>query len=121
MCPENARIFLVEDDKSRQSLVKDAMKTFGHEVVDVASSLKEALDKVSKLDKKRIDVAIVDGNLSENNVSGSDGAAVASAIKAKHPSIIVIGNSLRNPVDNTDLNSPKMDGILKLGETVTNA
>lgn len=94
MSPENARVFLVEDDKigvvnTRWFLTENG----GHTIVAEASSLEEALNLIPHLEEKGVNVAVVDGNLSLNDSSGRDGATVAEEIRKRAPNIKIVAYS----------------------------
>ena len=120
MSPENAKVFFVDDNELFRSTNADFLEMYGHTVVETAGSLTEALDKVPGLGKKGINVALVDGNLTKMDTSGSDGEKVASAIKRQHPKIIVIGVSSEKPIKSADINCVGISGK-KLAKAVTNA
>ena len=121
MSPEKAKVFFVEDDADSRDVSAEFLQMAGHTVVETASSLPEALTKIPKLGKKGVNVAIVDGNLSEGDSSVRDGETVAGQIKAQHPNIIVIGHALEKPINVADINCTKMQGSSKLAEVVTKA
>ena len=118
MAPDRARVFYVEDDADSLSVGREFLEIGGHEVVDTAMSLKEALQKIPDLDKKGVNVAVVDGNLSQNFSDGIDGGMVTMEIKAQHPNIKVVGHSLESDVEGADLNSWKVRGGTNLAKTV---
>ena len=121
MTPDRARVFYVEDDGDSLNVGREFLEIGGHTVVETATSLKEALEKIPSLNKKGVNVAVVDGNLSENFSDGRDGKRVVGEIKTKHPRIKVVGHSLENSVDGADFNSPKIKGGMNLAETVRKA
>lgn len=121
MSPLEARVFIVEDDPDSSALAQQFLTRNGHTVVDTASSLPEALAKIPGLGEQGIDVAIVDGNLSDEDTSGQDGETVAKAIKNQHPGITVIGHSASKPIRAAHLNCTKLEGGFKLAEAVTKA
>lgn len=119
MTPEKARVFYVEDDDDSRATGIEFLEMGGHKVVEQATSLDEALGKIPGLGKKKVNVAVVDGNLSQMDDSGRDGERVAKEIKSQHPEIKVVGHALKRPLQNADANSTKYDGGSKLIETVT--
>jgi CheY-like chemotaxis protein len=121
MSPEKAVVFFVEDDDDSREVSTEFLEMSGHHVVDTARSLEEALTKIPNLDKKGVNVALVDGNLSEWDTSGRDGERVAKEIKNQHPNIVVIGHALSEPIAAADVNCTKFEGSSKLAETVTSA
>lgn len=120
MSPENAHIFYIEDHLPLMMGRIQYLTEAGHTVEETASSLVEALDKISRLPKS-INVAIVDGNLSQDSCDGVDGKEIAQAIKNISPDIIVIGVSDEDVNPAADIHCPKSDGVEKLIEVVTQA
>ena len=121
MAPENARIFYVEDDESRAETDTEELEEAGHRVVLVATNNEGFEEAFPKLGELGINVAIVDGNLDEDDESGRDGERMAGKIKNQYPDITVIGRSLENPIPSADINCPKIEGLQKLVDTVTKA
>jgi len=119
--PNKARIFYVEDDGASLKMGTSYLKTCGHKVIETASSRAEALEKIPNLGKKRINVAIVDGNLSPMGEGIGDGEKIASAIKAQCPNIVVIGHALIAVLTVADLNCPKTRGVEELERTIRTA
>jgi CheY-like chemotaxis protein len=88
----NAKIFFVEDDPMTQKYFPPILEDEGHQVVLQARTLQQALSAIEsgKLEKAQITLAIVDGNLTENDSSCSDGYHVAKAIREKCPTIKIV-------------------------------
>jgi CheY-like chemotaxis protein len=121
MSPDKAKVFLVEDDNASRDVCSEFLRMGGHTVVENASTLQSALRKIPGLREKGVNVAVVDGNLSEGDESGRDGEMVTRQIKAQHPDIKVIGHALRKPIGSADINCPKIEGSAKLTEVVRKA
>ena len=119
MSPDNAKVFFVEDDDDSREVSTEFLEMKGHRVVEKASSLREAISKIPFLNRKGVNVAIVDGNLSFGDESGRDGETVSREIKAKHPNIVVIGHALSKPISTADINCTKQEGSSKLANVVT--
>ena len=119
MSPENARVFLVEDNNRKRGLIIEVLEDAGHKIGLVATSLPEALKLIDKLRKERINVAIVDGSLDPDISNTDDGETIAEEIKSKFPEITVIGHAYEDGLRNADHNSPKINGILALADLVT--
>ncbi len=84
-----AKIFVAEDNQDVLSLLTELLGA--HEVM-TASSLKEALVKVSEAEQRGVTVAFLDGNL---GTSDHDGEDVAVALREKIPSIKIISLSVQ--------------------------
>lgn len=106
MCPENARVFVVEDLDDWQQGIKETLETGGHSVVGSAQALEEALEKIPLLEGQGVQVAIIDGNLTEGDTSGSDGQTILEAIHAHAPNVKTIGLSSL-PIPGVDVNVGK--------------
>lgn len=90
MSPENANVFLVEDDFLDTWRTGEYLKMGGHSVKLQASTLEEALALVPKLKEEGINVAVIDGNLSRGKEDGIDGERVVEAIKKQAPNVVTI-------------------------------
>ncbi len=93
MTPENANVYLVEDNESLRESTKALLELDGHNVVAEAATLDEALEGISKARDAGVQVAVVDGNLSQNDLSGNDGNTVADALRKAIPGIKIISYS----------------------------
>jgi CheY-like chemotaxis protein len=93
MCPENANVFIVEDNKPLRETFEALLPFDGHKVVVSASTMKEALEAIDHLEELGVQVAIVDGNLSEDDFSCADGVEISEAIRAHSPATKIIHNS----------------------------
>lgn len=94
--PQNARVFLVDDEPMLRAGFKAWLEAAGHQVVLEAASLPEALSKVLQLDEQEVTVAILDGNLSRDDNTGNDGKAIAGAIRILYPQVKILGLSVGN-------------------------
>lgn len=118
MSPERAKVFVVEDDKEWQEIIKDKLEKEGHQVVLSATNLKDALAATNKLTELGVQVATIDGNLTERDCSGKDGQSVLAAISKVASQVKTIGLAVYR-VANVDLYLEK-DDIDNLGRAVTN-
>lgn len=119
MSPDHARIYFIEDDQDSREVNEEFLEMAGHKVIETAASRQEALAKIPHLKKLGVNVAIVDGNLTERDESGRDGEAIAKAIHEQSPGVIVIGHALEKPIANANYNSTKHEGAMHLAELVT--
>jgi len=90
MSPERARVFVVEDDPTTAWRTKGYLEKGGHSVELQATTLKEALDLIPRLEQEGVNVAVVDGNLSKGGEDGADGKEVVTAIREQVPGIKII-------------------------------
>ena len=117
MSPERAKVFVAEDADLWQRMIKRILADSGHQVVSSATNLKEALAAIDKFAELEVQVAIIDGNLDDFEISGRDGQAVLTAIHKVAPQVKTIGLS-RDRVCGVDVDLGKENGI-DLGKTVT--
>jgi CheY-like chemotaxis protein len=116
MSPEKARVFVVEDNERFQKIIIKRLKKAGHSVVATATTLDQALAMVDQLEQLGVGVAVLDGNLSDYDVSGNDGREILKAIQKKDPNVITVGMSL-DDFEGTDVDLGK-DNVGNLGEVV---
>jgi CheY-like chemotaxis protein len=122
MTPVEANVFFVEDNEDSLNTSREFLEQVGHHIVETALSRTEALQKIPGLRAKGVNVAIVDGNLSDDDVSGNDGQEITAEIKKIHNGEIkVIGHSFSDPIPNADFNSTKAAGAKALIDAVTKA
>ena len=110
-------VFLIEDDKALIGVEKRFIQEGGHEIILLACSRQEALDKISQAKELGVNVAVIDGNL---GTGPNDGPEVARTLKEAITGIKIISFS-GDTVDWGDFNPKKPSDISNLGETVTKA
>ena len=118
MSPKEARVFVAEDHSGWQDLINDVLKIEGHRVVLAARDRAHALAAVGRLERLKINVALIDDNLNSYGGSGNYGQAILSAIRSQAPSVktvVISGQS----VAGADVNVSKKDIVRKLGKVVT--
>ena len=121
MCPENALVFVAEDDVDWQGDYARWLPRAGHKVVATATSLVKASEVIPTLAEQGIQVAIVDGNLGLSQW-GEDGAIIVERLRAEVPGIKIVGaTGSPEGVAGVDINIRKseMDPRI-LNETITN-
>ncbi len=89
------RIFAVEDDvQTWQRLIKSVVKSLEAElVVPIVADFEAAMQLVAKLAELKVDIAILDGNITPDKHDGLEGLALLKKIKELFPEIKVIGFS----------------------------
>ncbi len=119
--PEKARVLLVDDEDLMREMVRDFLKSAGHVVVLEAATMLQAEAALNNLDKVGINVAILDGNLTKDDKSGDDGARIADAIRARFPSVRILGLSFMHYAwgDQMFSKSSIFTGGNPLGDAVT--
>lgn len=90
---EHAKIFYAEDSSMVRRSLKRLLEDVGHEVVIEAETLEDALASIKMAKDLGVRVAIVDGNLSPNDLSCTDGRVLSAALKEAIPNIFIIANS----------------------------
>ncbi len=71
--PERAKVFVAEDNSFSLFLAKQSLADDHHTVVLEAQTLAKALKCIAQFKEQNIQVAVLDGNLTENASSGYDG------------------------------------------------
>ena len=116
--PEKARVFVAEDNKDWQEYIEKILNRAGHSVVARATTVEEGLKIIEQFGELQVQVATIDGNLSEDDISGYDGRALVEAIGRHAPNVKTVGMS------GLAMNGVTIDlgkgSIAKLGEVVTN-
>lgn len=107
MSPENANIFVAEDDPQWQAIIKKNVGKGGHTVTHTAQTKTDALAQIPNLESSGVQVAIVDGNLTRGNSSGDDGREIVAAIRSQAPSVKIIGFSASNTIAGVDTSLDK--------------
>ncbi len=115
--PENARVFVAEDDPDFLDDLKMVLEGEGHAVTLSATSLENALQAIGNFQKLGIQVASIDGNLKRGVRSGTDGRQLVNAIRDLAPDVKIIGMSAE-PITGVDVDLGK-DRFEELGQVVT--
>ena len=108
MSPKEARVFVVEDDPEWQELIGLLLSNAGHQVVLRATTKQDALTAVQGLKMADIQIATIDGNLSERGKGEEDGRAVLEAIREHAPYVKTIGLATFE-IPGADVNLRKKD------------
>lgn len=90
---EPARIIVAEDDKIQRMLYTRLLKSSGHLVVASFANRSEAEEGIIELSPTDAHFGIFDGNLTQNDHSGEDGAYLAGLFKSQLPQALAIGVS----------------------------
>ncbi len=93
--PKQARCFFTEDNDLLAENTTVYLELGGHVVVAKASNMSNALQLVAQLESLGVTVAILDGNLTDNDSSGDDGRRIAEEIRALPCKIHIICLSLK--------------------------
>lgn len=117
MSPEKARVFVAEDSKDYQDIISEYLEKAGHSVIFRATTFKDAMAGVDLLDQLKIDVAVLDGNLSYGEDGGDEGRAILRAIRERAPRVRTVGMSGLS-VRGTDVDLGKLN-VDKIGDVVT--
>lgn len=107
MSPENANIFVAEDDPRWQEIIKKSVEKGGQTVTHQAQTRDEAMALVPTLEASGVQVAILDGNLSKGISSGDDGRDIAAAIRSQATNIKIVGFSASNTIKGADVSLDK--------------
>ncbi len=117
MSPERANVFIAEDHKHFADIIEYFLKEVGHSVVLKAPTLEAALASIDRFEELGVNVAVLDGNLNEEEIDGYDGQEVLEAIRKKFPHVKTVGMS-GNSVPGTDLDLGKSN-VKKVGDVVS--
>jgi len=93
MSPQNARLFIAEDNPDWQEMYYDFFENSGHTIVQLATNMSEAEEALPKLAEMGIQVAIIDGDISPFGHEGNEGKYLVREIKRLFPEIKTIGMS----------------------------
>ena len=112
---KEAKVFLAEDDESVRKLEKRVISLHGHTIALETTSLEDALEKVKLAKEKGVNVAVLDGCLSDGPWK-DDGKVIAQALRELIPSIKIVSCSSML-LDWGDVNLYKTDAV-KIGEII---
>ena len=105
MSPENANIIYIEDKAEWIARTKETLEQSGHHVIALASSLDAGMELIQKLaaEGTKVDIALIDDDLKAGKINGvSNGALLASAVRAYLPQTKVLGYSAGYPTPWSD-------------------
>ncbi len=92
MSPPKAEVVVFEDDVGWKKFITRKLERGGHHVAGSASDPEEAITLANNL-PDGTQVAIVDGNLTKEDVSGDDGNEIVAILKEKYPNVKIVGFS----------------------------
>ena len=119
MSPERARVFVVDDNDDYRDSLKEFLILSGHTVIAEATSLGSAMETIKGLEN--VDVALIDGNLSETSRGGYDGARVAKEFREKFPGVPLYAISVDSQPWSDDPTLTKLNESWVIAERVTKA
>ncbi len=120
MAPENARVFLAEDDSTFRRAARRFIEGSSHQVSVEANTLGDAISAIPKAKELGVNVAVLDGNLTEDDTSGYDGETLATALRDEIPDIKIVSFSGQpQSYGDVHINKGHFDEVKGLGETIT--
>ena len=123
MSPEHANAIIVDDNKDHAATLRLFLIRDGHQVLAIAYSKEEGERLINKVKDggTKIQVALLDGNLSETSTGGQDGRELAEQVRSQLPGVKVISISTQrqNWSDRPDFTS--MEGSAAISKAVTEA
>lgn len=119
MCPENARVFHIEDKVDYTTTVVQVLERYGHRSVGTATSYEDALKEI-EAGLRAADVVVLDGSLTLGG-DVDDGKRLAKLIRQYCPNVKIIGNAMNKDIPGVDKNCTKNQGASSLAEAITNA
>ena len=121
MAPEQAKVFLAEDDIGLRGTIKGLVNKAGHEVVGEAGTLNGAVAAIEELKVLGVNVAVLDGNLTEEDFSGDDGAQIATALRKEIPGIRIVSLSAQaQTYGDAHVSKGDFKAVVNLGKTINN-
>lgn len=120
MSPENANVFLAEDDNSWKGIARRALERDSHQVLVEVTTLEDAFEAIARAKEIGVNVAVVDGNLSEDDTSGYDGTAIAAALRKEIPEIKIVSFSGQSQsYGDVHVGKGDIDKVQNLGKIVS--
>lgn len=104
---DGARVAIFEDQEGIREILRRGLSSNGHTVTFQAESMDAARNALEGVNENDFDIAIVDGNLDSDTISGEDGAEIASLIRRKAANVAIIGFSASAPVVGADVDVGK--------------
>lgn len=122
MTPENANVFLAEDYPSMRKMAREIIEDAGHQVMAEVASIDDLLLAVQRAKEKGVTVAVVEGNLFEDDKddkSESVGRLIAEILRGQIPGIKIISFSGQNQdFGDVHIDKRNTDQVLRLGDTI---
>lgn len=103
------RILLVEDSQDLRETLEAWLSRDGHEVVAQAGNMEDALRCISTAPELGVTVGVLDGNLTEGDISCNDGRNIAEKLRAAVPGIKIVSCSSSSNADYRDVMVDKRD------------
>ncbi len=111
------RAVIIEDKFEERSRARKSLEEAGIAVIAEATTLDEARVIIPKLTELSVNYVILDGNLSENDMSGNDGRVLFDEIRLQAHETVVFGWSKSSRFG--DISVSKRDKEADLGKIVT--
>lgn len=102
---------MIEDDSRVVSDYRKILKPEGYDIVEVATTMEEAIALAALLQKSNIPVATVDGRLSGFATTNAHGNEICRLIHEKSPGVIVLGHPSVGKIDGAEYNLLKTASI----------
>lgn len=102
MSPENADIFLAEDDSEKVADIRQILRGSGHRVLIMADNRRQAIGLAERLQPGLVQIALIDSNLS-SNLNGQDAEDIIQRIHEQDPEVKIIGISYVDRVESADI------------------
>ncbi len=118
--PQVLRIGIFEDSEPYFGALQLYLKVGGITLERIASDMDEALKAIPNLANKGFGAILVDGNLTPDDASGSDGRRIVALIKQLELPVTIIGHSGSGDVEGADYQLPKIEGAPKVEALLRN-
>lgn len=120
MSPQEAKVFIIEDNDIHRSDLKEWLERAGHSVVGTAKTFKDAQDAVKRLQELRAEIVTLDANLSPGKADGREGEVLAQQIRREAPDITIIGMSVfKGGTRGVHLDVGKSAGLREINRVIT--
>lgn len=93
--PENAKVLVVEDNNAIRYLICSFLKEAGHSIIAEVETVQGFFELLPCISKNMIDAVVLDGNLTPDDGSGTDGKRIAYELRKYFPGIKIIEYSIR--------------------------
>jgi CheY-like chemotaxis protein len=114
---QDLRVIHIEDDPQWQDIVREAVEEIGATLVLTLDTMEEALAAVILMEKLKIDLVILDGNLTEGEYKGDEARKILEMMAQRGVSATTIGFS-GSSIKEADIDLGKGKAT-ELKETIT--
>ncbi|MCL5090935.1 MAG: response regulator, partial [Patescibacteria group bacterium] len=94
MCPERAKVIIVEDNPKKLEMLAEFLISKGHQIIGTAPDKKNGLALIEEIKEgnQPVDVCLFDAHLTERS-NGEEGKELAEVAREKFPEVKIISIS----------------------------